>query len=237
MIELRGVTKAYGPLVVLDGVDLHLAQGRVTAVVGPNASGKTTIIKSILGLVRPDGGEILVGGTPVGRSPEYRKAIGYMPQIVRFPGNLTGAEITRLLQDLRDCEADEDTDLVEAFDLLADLDRPLRTLSGGTRQKVNATIAFRFGAPMMILDEPTAGLDPVASEVLREKIIRERQAGRTFLITSHDMAHLEAVADDVAFLLNGQVRFTGSVSDLKSATGEHRLQPAIAALMRRREVA
>ncbi len=233
MIELRGLGKRFGSLEVVSGVDLDVQASRITAVIGPNGSGKTTLIKMILGLVRPDQGSISVGGIPVGSDAAYRHLIGYMPQIVRFPGNLTGSEIMQLLRNLRGSDGKEDTELVHAFGIESDLDRPLKTLSGGTRQKINAAIAFRFGAPLMILDEPTAGLDPVACETLRDKMLGDRESGRSFLVTSHDMAHLDAVADDVAFLLNGEVRFSGSVSDLKRFTGAAHLQGAIATLMQR----
>ena len=233
MIRLEGIRKSFGPIEVLKGVDLSLQPGRVTAVVGPNGSGKTTLIKTILGLVRPDTGSIEVEGKSPDRDSTYRSLIGYMPQIVRFPGNLTGAEIMQLLSELREDDTNGDVSLVRAFDLERDLDRPFRTLSGGTRQKVNAAIAFRFQAPMMILDEPTAGLDPASSEVLQEKILQDRDGGRTFLITSHDMGHLDAVADDVAFLLDGELKFMGSIRDLKRFTSAERLSEAIAALMKR----
>lgn len=233
MIELLDVRKRFGPIQVLSGVDLNIQDGRITAVIGPNGSGKTTLIKMILGLVRPDHGAITVGGIAVNGDSSYRHLIGYMPQIVRFPGNLTASEILQLLRDLRDDDTRGDVDLIRAFDLEQDLNRPFRTLSGGTRQKVNAAIAFHFRAPLMILDEPTAGLDPVASEILKTKMLRERDAGRSFLVTSHDMAHLDAVADDVAFLLEGEVRFFGSASELKRFTGAAHLQGAIASLMKR----
>ena len=233
MIELLDVRKRFGPIQVLNGVDLSIQDGRITAVIGPNGSGKTTLIKMILGLVRPDHGSIKVGGIVVNGDSSYRHLIGYMPQIVRFPGNLTGSEIMQLLRDLRDDETKGDVELIRAFDLEQELGRPFRTLSGGTRQKVNAAIAFRFGAPLMILDEPTAGLDPVACETLKAKMLAERDGGRSFLVTSHDMAHLDAVADDVAFLLDGEVRFFGSVADLKRFTGAKHLQGAIATLMKR----
>ena len=234
MIDLKGIEKRFGPLHVLKGVDLAVEEGRITAVVGPNGSGKTTLIKMILGLVRPDGGSIQVGNQPVNGDPSYRQMIGYMPQIVRFPGNLTGSEIMELLADLRgERGRGGDVSLIRAFDLEDDLNRPFRTLSGGTRQKVNAAIAFRFGAPLMVLDEPTAGLDPVASELLNKKMLEDREDGRTFLVTSHDMDHLEAVADNVAFLLDGELRFVGSVRDLKRFTGSTHLSEAIAQLMTR----
>jgi Cu-processing system ATP-binding protein len=154
-----------------------------------------------------------------------------MPQIVRFPENLTGRELLEMITDLRGGEAAPDIELIGAFALEKDLDKPFRTLSGGTRQKVNAAIAFRFHAELLILDEPTAGLDPVATRALKEKVRKERDNGRAVVITSHNLGELDALADDVAFLLDGRVRYRGTLDALKEETGETDLEGAIAQLM------
>jgi Cu-processing system ATP-binding protein len=239
MLEIRELTKRFGTQEVLRGVDLAVRPGRVTAVVGPNGAGKTTLIKSVLGLTRPDGGEVRLGGQPaVGDA--YRARIGYMPQIARFPENLSAADLMAMLVDLRGGAAPDgapaaglDQELVERFELAPYLRRPLRTLSGGTRQKVNAVLAFLFRPELLVLDEPTAGLDPVASGVLKDKIAAERAAGRTFVLTSHISSELEELADDVAFLLDGRVTFAGPVEELLRRTRQPRLERAIAELMRR----
>ena len=232
MIEIDGLLKRYGKLPVLRGVDLRVERGRVTAVVGPNGAGKTTLIKAVLGLAHPDGGRIAVDGVVLDGGVDYRARIGYMPQIARFPENLTGADLLALLKDLRGganvCPVDEE--LIDRFRLAPQLDKPLRTLSGGTRQKVNAVMAFLFRPDLLILDEPTAGLDPVASSILKDKIHAERRAGRTFVLTSHIMSELEELADDVAFLLDGRVRFAGPLDDLKRSTRQTNLERAIAQL-------
>jgi Cu-processing system ATP-binding protein len=231
MITIQGLTKRFGRQEVLRGVDLELAPGRVTAIVGPNGAGKTTLIKAILGLTRPDGGRVLFDGERVGADPAYRARIGYMPQIARFPENLTAAELLAMLEDLRGCAAPVEDPLVDRFGLAPYLHKPLRTLSGGTRQKVNAVAAFHFAPDFLILDEPTAGLDPVSSSVLKDHVLESRAAGRTFVLTSHIMSELEELADDVAFLLEGQVRYAGSVHDLKVATRQLSLERAIAQMM------
>jgi Cu-processing system ATP-binding protein len=169
----------------------------------------------------------------VGRDPRYRERLGYMPQLPRFPENLTGREVVRLLRDLRSDAMPEDDELFEAFDLAPELDKPVRTLSGGTRQKLNAAVAFMFRPPVLILDEPTAGLDPIASGELKAKILRARQAGATVILTSHVLSELEELVDDVVFLLEGRVEFEGSMRRLRESTGEPRLERAIACLMRR----
>ena len=234
MIEIDALAKRFGALQVLDGLDLHVRAGRVTAVIGPNGSGKTTLIKSILGLARPDAGEIRFGGVTVDGDGGYRARIGYMPQIARFPENLTAAEVLRMLVDLRGPDVGPlDEELGDLFEIAPHLNKPLGVLSGGTRQKVNAMCAFLFRPDLLILDEPTAGLDPVASGILKDKIIRERENGRTFILTSHIVSELEELADDAAFLLDGRVRFAGSVAELKLATGQERLERAIARVMTR----
>jgi Cu-processing system ATP-binding protein len=231
MIEITALTKRFGTLQVLDGVCLAIAPARVTAVLGPNGAGKTTLIKSVLGLTRPDGGEIRVSGEPA-RGDAYRARVGYMPQIARFPENLTAAELVAMLKDLRGAGADTDEELVERFALAAHMGKPLRALSGGTRQKVNAVLAFLFRPELLVLDEPTSGLDPVASGVLKDKILAERAAGRTVVVTSHVLSELEELADDVVFLVDGRVHFAGSVEELLRATRQHRLERAVAHMMR-----
>jgi len=231
MIVIQGLRKSFGRLPVLQGVDLELRPGRVTAVLGPNGAGKTTLIKAVLGLTRPDGGRVLFDGERVGEDPGYRARIGYMPQIARFPENLTAAELLAMVRDLRGRPAEVDEELVERFGLATQLGKPLRTLSGGTRQKVNAALAFLFRPALLVLDEPTAGLDPVASSILKDKIHAERRAGRTFVLTSHIMSELEELADDVAFLLDGRVRFAGPLDDLKRSTRQANLERAIAQMM------
>jgi Cu-processing system ATP-binding protein len=233
MVTAAGLTKRFGRLEVLRGVDFALHAGRVTAILGPNAAGKSTVIKVLLGLVRADGGSIAVHGEAVGRDPAYRAKIGYMPQQARFPENLTGREVVRLLRNLRGDAVPEDDELFEAFGLARELDKPVRTLSGGTRQKLNAAVAFMFRPSLLILDEPTAGLDPIASGVLKARILRARDEGATVLLTSHVLSELEELVDDVIFLLEGRVEFQGSLRRLKETTGEPRLERAIARLMQR----
>jgi len=234
VIRIDGIRKRFGALDVLKGVNLTIERGRVTAIVGPNGSGKTTLIKMLLGLVKPDGGRILWDDQVLNGDCHYRARVGYMPQIVRFPENLSGRELLAMISDLRTGHRQEgglDIELVEAFALEQDLDKPFRTLSGGTRQKVNAALAFRFRPELLILDEPTAGLDPVAARALKQKVRKERDAGRTVILTSHNMAELESLADDVTFLLEGGVRYRGTLDELKRVTAETDLEGAIARMM------
>ena len=232
-IKITNLCKQFGPLSVLRSVDLEVRAGRVMAIVGPNGAGKTTLIKSILGLTRPDAGRLLLNDVDVTNGDAYRASIGYMPQIARFPENLTGAELIEMLKDLRGPRAEYDTQLIDSFELGDALRKPLRVLSGGTRQKVNAAMAFLFSPSLLILDEPTAGLDPVSSSVLKDKVLSERGAGRTFIVTSHVMNELEELADDVAFMLDGRMAFVGTLDELKRITGQATLERAIATMMSR----
>jgi Cu-processing system ATP-binding protein len=231
VIEVRGVSKSFGKLRVLRGLDLSIQRGRVTAILGPNGAGKTTLIKSILGLVATDEGVIEVDGRPIDALGEYRRDIGYMPQIPRYPENLTVGEILHMIKDLRGRFEDLDEELIAMFELESQFEKPFKTLSGGNRQRVSAAIAFMFRPQILILDEPTAGLDPVASSTFKDKIERERGKGRTVILTSHVMSEVEELADTVVYVLDGVVYFEESVSGLLERTGEVTLERAMARMM------
>ena len=232
MIVARGLTKAYRGTPVLRGLDLAIRRGLVTAIVGPNGAGKTTFIKALLGLTRPDAGMLLFDGMSIGEDERYRARIGFMPQIARYPENLTGTELLALLCDLRGADAPDER-LIDQLGLRDSMGKQLRVLSGGTRQKVNAAAAFLFAADLYVLDEPTSGLDPVASGILKQRILAERGAGRTIVLTSHILSEIDELADDVVFLHEGQARFAGDVQELKSETGQTNIERAIAVLMMR----
>lgn len=231
IITIRGLRKRFGRLEVLKDVNMDVEPGLVTAVVGHNGSGKTTLIKSVLGLVKVDGGAIRFGGERLNGHSAYRRRIGYMAQSARFPDNLTALDLFDMLEDLRRCAASRRAELVEAFRLGPELAKPVRTLSGGNRQRVAAVMAFMFEPDVLVLDEPTAGLDPVSSSVLKDLVAAERRGGRSFLLTSHLMAEIEELADRVVFLQDGRVRFAGDVDAVRRGTGEVNLERAIARMM------
>jgi Cu-processing system ATP-binding protein len=232
-LELQEVSKRFGRNRVLDQVSLEFRPGRVSAILGPNAAGKSTAMKIVLGLVRPDSGRVLVNGIPAGADPEYRSTMGYMPQNARFPDNLTGDEVMAMLRDLRRGQVPDDRLFEELGLTMMQLGKPIRTLSVGTRQKLNAAIAFMFRPSLLILDEPTASLDPVASNVLKTRIFESRNEGSTVVLTSHVLAEVEELADDVILLLEGKVAFAGTLRHLEHMTGEPRLERAVACLMKR----
>lgn len=230
-IDIAGLRKRFGRTDVLAGLDAVVNAGRVTALVGPNAAGKSTLLKCVLGLVRPDSGTIRIDGTPVAADPGYRRAIGYMPQRAAFPDNLSGDEVIALLRSVRGVDAALDFELIERFGLGGELRKRVHTLSGGTRQKLNAVAAYLFRPSLVILDEPSAGLDPHANGILKQKIADSTRLGATHLITSHVLSELEELADDVLFVSEGRVSYSGSLEQLRAATGERRLERAVGSLM------
>ncbi len=234
MIVARGVSKRFGRRAVLRELAAEVRASRVTALVGPNGAGKTTLLKLLLGLARPDAGTIAIAGQLLDGTPGYRAAIGYMPQLARFPAQVSGGELLATLASLRPGTTAPDLSLAEAFELGDEFSRPLGTLSGGTRQKINAVLALAFTPELLILDEPTAGLDPLASRTLKDRILAERAAGRTVLITSHVLPELEELADDVLFLADGAVRWEGPARELQLRTGQHTLERAVAHLLANR---
>ena len=230
MIEITDLHKRFGKVQVLDGVSLEINGGGVFAVLGPNGSGKTTLIKSILGMVIPQSGSIRVNNQEVKDQWAYREDINYLPQIARFPENLTVNELLKMIKNLRGKTA-HDASLIELFGLTPFMDKKLGNLSGGTKQKVNLVLTFMFDCPVLILDEPTTGLDPVSLIHLKEIINKEKAAGKTILITTHIMEFVEAMADEIVFLLEGEIYFKGTISELKRKTKEPDFEHAIASIL------
>lgn len=233
MITVSDLSKRFGNLEVLKSIQVSFNQGNSYAMIGPNGSGKTTLIKCLLGMVLPDRGVITVNGKSIANDWHYRHLIGYMPQIGRYPDQMKIGQIFDMVRDLRQDPSHQDEDLIHAFHLDKMHDKRMHTLSGGTRQKVSAALAFLFNPRIMILDEPTAGLDPVAVEILKEKILSEKNGDRTFLITSHIMSDLDELTSNVVYLEEGKILFNDTIGLLKEETGELKLGRAIATMMKR----
>lgn len=232
MIIATNLTKKFGKLTALDKVNISFNKGECVAFLGPNGSGKTTFIKCILGVVVPSSGTILFNGKNIDKDCAYRKFIGYMPQIGNYPENMTIGQIISMMKDIRQaCNAELDEELIERFELGKIMDKRMRTLSGGTRQKVSACLAFLFNASVLILDEPTAGLDPLSSEILKKKIISEKEKGKLIIITSHVLSELDDLVTQVAYMVEGKLKVHKQLETLKSETGERKLSKAIASLM------
>ncbi len=238
MIEINDIKKSFGDLNVLKGMNLTIPKGQATGIVGPNGAGKTTLIKTILGLVKADSGVIKVNGKPLDKDGEYRRNIGYMPQVARYPENMRVYELLDFIKGIREQEPVFEQELIEQFALESELKKPLRTLSGGNRQKVGATLAMMFNPEILFFDEPTAGLDPRSSHKFKKRVQAEKENGKTVIITSHIMSELEQLVDHVIFILDGQIRYYGSMQNLLAESNEKRLEAAIASLMEdKKEVA
>ena len=233
MIAIKKVNKKFGKLKVLIDISTEFAPTKSYAIIGPNGSGKTTLIKCVLGMVLPDSGEIEVNGKNIADQWMYRQAIGYMPQIGRYPDNMRMGQLFDMIRDLRQDHTATDDELITDFGLHGLFDKRMHTLSGGTRQKVSGALAFLFEPSVFILDEPTAGLDPLSVEILKAKILKERGNGKMVLITSHIMSDLDELASDVVYIEDGVIQYVNTIHQLKSETGEEKLGRSIAAIMRR----
>lgn len=233
MIRFQQINKHFGKFHVLQDIQLQFGEGNVYALIGPNACGKTTLIKSLLGMVIPDSGEIQFMNQAIKNNWDYRNHIGYMPQIGRYPENMTVKQVISMIEDLRSVSPNElDKDLYHQFELDKILDKRMGTLSGGTRQKVSAYLAFLFNTKVLILDEPTAGLDPVSSLILKEKIQKEKAKGKLILITSHILSELDDIVNQIVYMEEGKIIFNKSLEELQSDTNKTRLSDAIAHIMK-----
>lgn len=232
MIRVEAISKKFGKLQVLQQVDLTCNSGECIALIGPNGCGKTTLIKSILNMVIPDSGRILVNEKDISGDYLYRSDIGYMPQIGRYPENMNVGQVIETIQTLRGTGKAVDTDLYDAYQMSQLLSKRMNTLSGGTRQKVSAVLAFMFNPGILILDEPTAGLDPLAAEILKEKIMAEMQRKKLVMITSHLLSELEDIVSEVVFMQDGAVAFHKSNAALKADTGKDSIAKAISHILR-----
>lgn len=233
MIEIKNLTKKFNKFTALNKVNIRFNDGHSVALIGPNGCGKTTLIKCILGLNVVEDGDILVNNESVKEHYLYRKNIGYMPQIGRYPENMTIAQTIQMIKDTRKIsESELDTELLEAFELENIFDKKMRTLSGGTTQKVSAVLAFLFNPGIIILDEPTAGLDPLASEILKNKIIKEKNKGKLIIITSHLLSELDDIVSEIVFMNEGKVIVHQSVEELMTERKTEKISESIISILK-----
>lgn len=233
MIEASGVSKTFGRVRALDEFGVTMAGGRSYSLIGPNGSGKTTFIKCLLGTVIPDRGKLTLDGESLINNPAPRARIGYMPQIGRYPDNMRVEQLFGMLEEIRGAASNRrDEELKDAFEIRKIAHKPMRTLSGGTRQRVSACVAFLFDPDVLVLDEPTAGLDPVSVEILKEKVLAERRKGKLILLTSHILSDLDEITTDVIFIIEGRLCFSRPIDDLRTECGEDKLGKLIARIMR-----
>ncbi|WP_438712633.1 ABC transporter ATP-binding protein [Aquimarina muelleri] len=231
MVVIENLHKTFQKNKVLTGVDLTIDKGGIFAILGPNGSGKTTLIKSTLGMVIPTQGSIQIMGKNIKNNWLYRKKIDYLPQIANFPNNLRVKELFKMIKDIRG-NTNTDQELIELFKLSPFLNKKLGNLSGGTKQKVNIVLTFMFNSPILILDEPTTGLDPISLIRLKELIRKEKTKGKTILITSHIMSFVEEISDEIVFLLEGKIYFRGNITQLKTQTEQPNFEHAIASILK-----
>ena len=233
MIEIKNLTKKFNKFTALNQVNIRFNDGHSVALIGPNGCGKTTLIKCILGLNVVEDGDILVNNESVKEHYLYRKNIGYMPQIGRYPENMSIAQTIQMIKDTRKVsERELDTELLEAFELESIFDKKMRTLSGGTTQKVSAVLAFLFNPGIIILDEPTAGLDPLASEILKNKIIKEKNKGKLIIITSHLLSELDDIVSEIVFMNEGKVIVHQSVEELMTERKTEKISESIISILK-----
>ncbi len=238
MIEFKDVSKQYGRFRALNGVNFRMEQNTALALLGPNGSGKTTLLKCLLGMAVFRQGDILFSGKSIKNDARYRNEIGYMPQFAAYPENLKVGQMISLMKTIRQPNGGSfDEELFERWDMKQFGDKTIRSLSGGMRQKLSAYLTFLFNPAVLVFDEPTAGLDPLASEILKEKILKAKAAGKTIIITSHVLSDLDELADEVLYMQEGGIRFRKPISQLKSETGTDRLGKALAEIIRKEQTA
>lgn len=217
-IRIQGLEKNYGSVRALDGLDLSVRRGEVHGFLGPNGAGKTTTLRILLGLLRSDGGEAeVMGADPWLDAVALHRRMAYVPGDVELWPNLTGGEAIDLLGRLRGgLDRARRDELVERFDL--DPTRKGRTYSKGNRQKVAIVAALASDADLLLLDEPTAGLDPLMEVVFQDVVNRMKAEGRTILLSSHILAQVEKLADRISIIRQGKVVQTGTLTEMRHLT-------------------
>ncbi len=234
MIRINNIDKRYGKITALEGVSFDVQSGKIIAIAGPNGSGKSTLVKIILGLVKNDNGDIYLNNYKLNSHHHYRKQIGYLPQIGRYPENLTVSEVISMIKDIGEDEETFEADLIEEFELENHLKKEVRTLSGGTKQKLGIILAFMFKKDLLILDEPSSGLDPISSGKLKNLIKNRNSSGSTVLLISHIMSEVEELADEIIYFLNGKICFREKIRNLIEETGGKNLEQSIALFLNSR---
>lgn len=215
MIKINKIRKSYGRNFLLEIDNLQINEGSITALMGPNGSGKTTLMKNVLGLVIPDSGNIEVCGINIAREFSYRNNICYMPQTALYPPNLKVKEVISIVKELRRKQENYDYELYESYDIEKILEKKIGTLSQGTRQRLGAALVFMFKSRIVILDEPTAGLDPLSAEKLKAKILREKNSDKLILFTTHIISEAKELADRLIMLHEGKIKVDRSLDHEK----------------------
>jgi Cu-processing system ATP-binding protein len=219
MIEVRGLTKRFGAFLAVDDVSFEARAGEVLALVGPNGSGKSTTMKCIAGLISPTHGEILANGAPI--AGQKRDWLSYLPQKVSFPENLTGKEVIGFYSRLRKLDPKSREHALEVSQLNGFSNRAVREYSAGMLQRLGIAVAIMPETSVVVLDEPTAGLDPDAVSRFRALVLAMRARGQTVLLSSHALTEVEAVADRVAILVRGRLAACESIRHFRDRLAQH----------------
>lgn len=220
-IDLHDLTIQFGSFTALDGLTMAVEKGRIHGFLGPNGAGKSTTIRALLGLLHPRGGTVRVLGEDPRINPAVLKRVGYVPGDVSLWPSLTGFETLRALESLRGRPVDpaRERELIDAFDL--DPTKKVKSYSTGNRRKVLLVAALSMGAELLILDEPTAGLDPLMERVFQQQLRHEHDRGATVLLSSHIMSEVEALCDSVTVIKQGRVVEHGNIDTLRELSGHN----------------
>ncbi len=217
LLECKDLTKNFGSKTAIDHINISLERGHIVGLLGPNGSGKTTLIKMINGLLSPTSGELYINEYPVG--VESKKAISYLPDHTYLNMNQKVKDVITFFKDFY-----EDFEEERAYDMLSKLginpDDRLKTMSKGTKEKVQLILVMSRKAQLYVLDEPIAGVDPAARDYILDIILSNYDPEATILISTHLIADVENILDEVIFIQNGQIRLTSSVEDIRAKEGK-----------------
>ncbi len=218
VLEVRNVTKKFGPFTALDGINLQVNQGEIYGFIGPNGAGKSTTIRILLGILKATAGEAKIFGLDAWKDAvEIHKRIAYVPGDVNLWPNLTGGEVIDLLMRLRgNGDPKKREAFIEKFEL--DPSKKCRTYSKGNRQKVALIAAFSTDADLYILDEPTSGLDPLMERHFQETVLEVKEAGKSVLLSSHILSEVEKLCDTVGIIRQGKMIEAGPLDELRHLT-------------------
>lgn len=220
MIELRHVTRCYGRKVAVDGLDLQIPEGELFAFLGPNGAGKTTTIKMMVGLLQPNDGEVRIGGfNLVTHAREANLHTGYVPDEPYLYDKLTGREFLHFVADLYGLPPEQTetsiAEQIETFDLAAFVDHLTESYSHGMKQRIVFASALLHSPSVLIVDEPMVGLDPRSMRLVKDLLRARAQTGTTVFMSTHTLAIAEEIADRIGVIMNGRLKFLGSVEELR----------------------
>lgn len=217
ILQCRALTKRYGSFTALDAIDLTLPKGKIIGLLGPNGSGKTTLIKMIAGILKPTGGQLLVGEREIGL--ESKKIVSYLPERTYLPDWMNMHQVICLFKDFYEDFFEE-----TAYEMLKQLDidpsKRIKSMSKGTKEKVQLILVMSRKAGLYLLDEPIGGVDPAARDFILRTIISNYNENATVVISTHLIADVESVLDEIVFLSYGKIIMQGSVDSIREEKGK-----------------